>query len=260
MLNLRLTLESGQTFIYYTIDEMIVIINGNDVMMLTDDLKMFESYNDNIKKFFRLDDDIELINSSINKDKIIGEAISHFKGLRILRQDPFQALISFICSSNTSIRNIKMMLNNLVNRFGERIEWNGYEFRLFPSVDRLARAEIDELRSCGLGFRAVYVRDASKMVLNMLDFEELKSMDYNEAKAHLMILKGVGDKIADCVLLFALEHLESFPIDRWIWRILSSYGLDTKNYKIASENMRSYFGRYAGYAQQYLYCYARMFY
>lgn len=260
MLDLELTLQSGQAFLWKRRGNTFYIINGCDIMIVSEDLRYFASYNGNsMTRFFRLDDDMDEIYASINKDRVIGEAISRFKGLRILRQDPFQTLISFICSSNTSINNIKRMLTNIIDRFGEEVEWTDQHFKLFPTPDRIANADINELIRCGLGFRASYVKEASKAIASNMELDRLVYMEYDEARNALMRLKGVGMKVADCVLLFGLEHLEAFPIDRWIWRILSSYNVDG-SYRVASEIMRSYFGKYAGYAQQYLYCYARMFY
>ncbi|RMF31244.1 MAG: DNA repair protein, partial [Candidatus Nitrosothermus koennekii] len=216
----------------------------------------------------RLDDDIDEINNSINKDEIINEAISRFQGLRIIRQDPFQCLISFICSSNTNIKRIRKMLFSLL-KFGKKIRWNGYEFNLFPEAKVLADISINELISYGLGYRAKYVKEASYVISNnIIELERLKDLRYEEAKNELMNIKGVGNKVADCVLLFSLEHLEAFPIDTWILKVLRKYyglsinNLTDKAYQLASKKMRDYFGMYAGYAQQYLYCYARelMFY
>ncbi len=260
-MNLRLTLESGQAFLWYRLDDKWCIINGSDIILVSDD--GISSYNNSdASHIFRLDDDIDEINSSIEKDAIIAKAIKQFDGLRIMRQDPFQCLISFICSSNSNIKCIRRMLMNIL-RLGKRIKWHGYEFNIFPEAKVLADTNINELVSYGLGYRAKYVKDASYAIANkMLDLEELKYMQYERAKEELMSIRGVGNKIADCILLFSLEHLEAFPIDTWIFKILKKhYGLSSnltdKVYRLTSKRMRDYFGRYAGYAQQYLYCFAR---
>ncbi len=262
-MNLKLTLESGQTFLWYRLDGNWCIINGSDILIVSDDLKIFRSYNNsNINHIFRLNDDMNEINSSIDKDAIIRDAMRRFQGLRIMRQDPFQCLISFICSSNTNIKRIKKMLMNIV-KIGKSVEWHSHKFNLFPEPKVLANISINELVRYGLGYRAKYVRDASHALANkLLDLEELKDLEYEEAKEELMRIKGVGHKVADCVLLFSLEHLEAFPIDTWILKVLRKYyefsrNLTDKAYGLTSKEMREYFGTYAGYAQQYLYCYAR---
>ncbi len=258
MINLTLTLESGQIFLYKN-DKDWYIVNGSDIIIISNDLKVFKSYNNvTLEYLFRLDDNIEFINKSINKDEIINYAINRLNGLRIIRQDPFQCLISFICSTNANIPKIRYMLNNIL-KFGKKIEWEGMIFRLFPKPKILANVSINELVSCGLGYRAKYVKEASYIINNDLDLEALKYIGYERAKETLMSIKGIGNKVADCILLFALEYLDAFPIDRWIFKILKQYykineeRLTDKAYNNISIVMRSYFGRYAGYAQQYLY-------
>ncbi len=258
MLDLTLTLESGQIFLYKK-DRYWYIINGSDIIIISDDRKIFKSYNGRSEEYlFRLDDEIEFINASICKDEIIKYSIKKLPGLRLMRQDPFQCLISFICATNTSIPRIKDMLNNIL-KFGKRIEWEGSTFKVFPEPKVLATLSINDLTSCGLGYRAKYVKEASYIISDRLDLEGLRYIGYEKAKDELMNIKGVGNKVADCVLLFALEYLEAFPIDRWIFKILQRYynineeRLTDKRYNTISLTMRRYFGRYAGYAQHYLY-------
>jgi len=258
MINVIFTLESGQIFLYKK-NKNWHIVNGSDIIITSDDLKVFKSYNNMTPEYlFRLDDDIEFIKKSINKDNIINYAINKLEGLRIIRQDPFQCLISFICATNANIPRIKYMLNNIL-KFGNKIEWEGMIFRLFPEPKILANVSINELVNCGLGYRAKYVKEASYITNNGLDLEALKYIGYERAKEELMSIKGIGNKVADCILLFALEYLDAFPIDRWIFKILKQYynineeRLTDKVYNNISVVMRNYFGRYAGYAQQYLY-------
>jgi N-glycosylase/DNA lyase len=272
IVNPKLTFKSGQIFLWYNIKDIYYIIHGSNVLKVsiddTEHLISYESrpYSVDAAKFFRLDDDLDAIRHSIDKDKIIREAMNEFNGLRLLRQEPFQCLVSFICATNTSIKHATTMLNNLCRRFGKSVELDGLVFHTFPEAKVLANASISELCSCSLGYRARYVKHAS-LEYPSIDIEYLKGASYNEAKDRLLEIHGVGNKVADCILLFALEHTEAFPIDVWISRAVASYygrfaningrKLSSRQYMQIADAMRAYFGRYAGYAQQYLYCYAR---
>jgi N-glycosylase/DNA lyase len=167
------------------------------------------------------------------------------------------------------------MIFELSRRFGHQVSCKGGSFYSFPEPDVLADASIDELRKCKLGFRARLVRQAAQKVdANEIDLELLKNVDYETAKAELQKVSGVGNKVADCVLLFSLEKLEAFPVDVWIRRIVgtrysdrfdtpftgrisSKTSLSRRAYESIGSFARGYFGRYAGYAQEYLFHYAR---
>lgn len=266
--NIRLILNSGQLLPWKKFDKYFYIINGKDIIAVSEDGKDLKSYkNCDVGYIFRFDDDIDKINQSIAKDEFIKSIIKKLIGLRLVRQDPFQCLIAFICSSNTNVTRILHMIQNIIDKFGEKVYWKGEIFKVFPAPKVLSNASIDSLLDCGLGFRAQYVKHASKLVLDgIIKLEDLKYKSYEDAKEELKSIKGIGNKIADCILLLSLEHLDAFPIDRWILRILNKHYsinvkyLSEKNYRFVSQTMRSYFGKYAGYAQQYLYCYAKQCY
>ncbi len=269
IIDLRVTLESGQVFLWYEIKGNYYIIHGSNVLKARKDGDnlTYESRPSkvNVEEFFRLDDDMHKINNSIARDELVRKAIEEFYGLRLLRQEPFQCMISFILATNTSIRHITSMLGKLCRRFGACIELDGLRFYTFPDAKAIAEASINELCSCSLGYRARYVKYASNEYPSM-DIEYIKRSGYNEARDILLSIPGIGSKVADCIMLFALEHLEAFPIDIWIARVLARYythivkvkdRLTAKEYRYVADTMRAYFGIYAGYAQQYLYCYAR---
>ena len=219
--------------------------------------------------YFRFDDNLPTITMSINKDAVIRKALIQLEGLRLVRQDPWECLISFICATFTNIPRIKGMVHNLCQAFGRPITCNGYTEYLFPSAQKLASASINQLLACNLGYRAKYVKAAASRILKgEVCLSQLRSMSYLEAKQELLRIEGVGQKVADCVLLFSLEHLEAFPVDRWLQRILiTQYSQHLSNevlnrkaltpqvYKELSSFSQSYFGNYAGYAQEYLYAY-----
>ena len=266
--SLDFTINSGQVFLWDRTGNTWYGIDGQELLVVREP---FEIISDKgyAGRFFRLDDDMPSILAKIGRDPLVGRAARKFKGLRLARQDPFQCYISFICSSNSSIQNIRSMLKKLCAKFGGREEHEGRLFSTFPSPERLARATAPQLLSCGLGFRARYVREASKAVASgKLDLEALRSSDYAPSLDALKGITGIGNKVADCILLFSLDKLESFPIDRWTLRILQKYypkvlhgisgkSLTEKKYGMLHENIVKYFGPYAGYSQQFLFKWER---
>ena len=229
-----------------------------------------------VKHYFSLDHDLLRISGEIGKDEHVRAALREFWGLRIIRQEPWECLISFICATYKSIGAIRQMLLRLSEKFGETLVFDGCEFRAFPSAERLANAGLAELEGCGLGYRARYVLETSRRVCGEdYDFDALRRLPYVEAKRALCAFPGVGAKVADCVLLFSLGKLEAFPVDVWVKRILLRYyaghfeegfvkklmsqkGLSDSAYERLSGFGRDYFGSFAGYAQEYLYHYERL--
>ena len=227
-----------------------------------------------IRHYFRLDDDLLSIMSSINRDRGIDESIRKFHGLRIIRQDPWECLISYICATKTNIPAIKKMIGNIAKKFGRKIIFDNKSFYTFPEPERLARAGMDELKDCGLGYRAKYVLETSKRINNSPRLlKELKNLNYEDIKKELLALPGVGPKVADCVLLFSFDKLHAFPVDVWVRRVMhraylkreiprdkktgKERGLSRAEYERIISFARGYFGRYAGYAQEYLFYYMR---
>jgi len=246
------------------------------VNQIGDELEFENANVDFIKNYFGLQDDLPKIISQISKDKHIERVVKTFNGLRILRQDPWECLISYICTTYKNISAIKQMLSNLSRKFGDKVNLDGYEFHTFPTPERVANATVEQLAECGLGYRANYVSETAKMVYEeSFNFERLRKMPYIKAKEELLIFPGVGLKVADCVLLFSLGKLEAFPVDVWIKRVIlkhyasyfssefvrrisSEKSLNPSEYEKLSLFGRRYFGEYAGYAQEYLYHYERM--
>ncbi len=262
-INIRNTINSGQVFLWEKKDGNWYGVDGDDVITINEKISKNETLTKKQYNFFRINDDIKKIIKNISKDKVIKYAVLQSSGLRILRQDPFQCFISFIISSNSNIHKIKTTLKLLCKRFGNKTSIDNKEFHLFPKPNKLANANISELLNCGLGYRARYIKYASMLVkYKKIDFSNLKNIDYQNAKNQLIKIYGVGDKVADCILLFSLEKLNAFPLDRWMIRILQKYysnvftiksKLTTNNYKKLHDEITNYFGPYAGYAQQFLF-------
>ena len=229
-----------------------------------------------VTKYFGLEYDLQRIHEQIAKDNHILKAIQTFCGLRIIRQNPWECLISYICATYKSIAAIKQMLLKISKRFGERITFDGYNFYTFPTPEKLAKTNESSLAACGLGYRAKYVFETSKRIWkDDFNLNSLSEMPYQQAKKMLISFSGVGPKVADCVLLFSLGHFEAFPVDIWVKRaILNHYSehlpkdfiqkiscgrsFSNTEYERLNSFGRSYFGGYAGYAQEYLYHYERM--
>ena len=281
-LSLEHTLNCGQVFRwekknkywYGIVDEKVIKLRQEDNILY---YKIFpEDKGDSlIQRYLRLDDDLPGIITKIDKDLTIKKTINAFYGLRIVRQNIWECLISYICATFSNIPRIKGMIRNLSKKFGKEISYDGLTFYTFPTIDALTKATSGELLDCRLGFRATYIKGAVNKIKssqNDFDFKYLKRLSYLEAKRHLLTIPGVGPKVADCILLFSLDKLESFPVDVWIKRILSMYydynfpnrkflekkEITSSRYNELSAFGRRYFGEYAGYAQEYLYHYYRL--
>ncbi len=191
----------------------------------------YPEYNDWQRHIFRQDDNYNEIIYEISQNEKIKKIVQKYPGLRILRQKPVQCIFSFLCSSNNNIPRIRFILRNLSRKFGRKIVFDDMNFYAFPSLTSLYNASMQDLLSCGLGYRARFVSNTAKYISNnQLNIEFLKKIDYNYAKEELLKLDGVGEKIADCILLFSLDKLEAFPIDIWIIKIfVSKLTTDYKN-------------------------------
>ena len=262
-INVENSINSGQVFLWKKNGDYWDGVNGQDILRI-DKNGIIKSYQNLKTDFFRKNDKLDDIIKSISKDKTVKKAVKKYLGLRILKQDPFQCLISFIISSNSNIQKIKTSLENISKKFGTKIEFENQEFFLFPKPRELSKASINEIRSCGVGYRAKFIKDAANMIFSKeIDFESLKKSKYFETKKSICSIPGVGNKVADCVMLFSLNKLESFPLDRWMIRILEKYYLNEfhletktikeKQYDILHEKIVNHFGPYAGYAQQFLF-------
>ena len=258
------TINSGQIFLWENYKDVWFVINGQNVIVMRQNPSEILKLSDETKKFFRNDDDFKEIVRSISRDKIVKNAVKHYPGLRITRQEPFQCYISFIISANSNIPNIRLGLQKLCRKFGAKTYVEKREFFVFPTPQILARATMSDLLGCGLGYRAKYVKSASHAVVSEeIDFDYLKKTKYQIAKESLLKIPGIGGKVADCILLFSLEKLEAFPLDTWMTKIMQKYysnkfsiGKNTitkKRYERIHQEVIDYFGNFAGYSQQFLF-------
>lgn len=263
------TMECGQCFHFQKIDDLeyglvykdnlLHIKQEGDKLILEDtSISDFEKI---WKHYFDLDRDYKSIKEKlIEEDERLREVIDKNYGVRILNQDFTETLMSFIISQNKQIPHIKKIVQDLSRKYGNYLgAINGEEFYSFPDVGQLGNIQIEDYRKCKTGFRAPYLFDAAMWIGGKENIGmELSDLGYETAKEKLKEIKGVGDKVANCVLLFSLGYRNSFPVDVWIKRIMEEmyFGKTTDNNKIM-EFAKEKFGELGGYAQQYLFFYAR---
>ncbi|HMA05256.1 MAG TPA: DNA glycosylase [Methanomicrobiales archaeon] len=217
-----------------------------------------------VSRYLALDDDLPAILASVDRDPVIHRSLDACRGLRILRQDPWEILVSFICATNTNIPRIRKMIASLAETFGHRVPGGGYPRFSFPSPRVLSGSCAHRLPGCRLGYRERYVAETAARVAQDLSLlSRISGLPFPGARNSLLAFPGVGPKAADCILLFGFHRLEAFPVDVWIRRIMHTHYLrPVPGLKVPSEKEdrrirdfgREHFGMYAGYAQEYLFC------
>ena len=258
--NLEKTLECGQFFRYekredyYLIshrDRLFKVRQGKNRLLFSGTDQEF------ITDFFRLEDDYQAIMKSISLDEFIREAIADNYGMRIIRQDPWECLISYICSANNNIPRIRKNLAMIAERFGSPILHDEHQGFSFPAPGRIS--DHDAIRACKVGFRSRFIHEANGTIDEEM-LISLRNKSYEEAKTELIKINGVGEKIADCISLFSLDKLDAFPVDVWIRRVMTEQYFSGN--RTSDKDIRafadSYFGRFRGYANQYLFIHRRM--
>ena len=266
--DLELTMTCGQTFCWHRIegtlyedgkphfytfrkDKLIIVEQKKEGIVVETDLPRSE-----VEKALGLDRDLNKIFSSFPEDELLEEARKELWGLRIIQDEFFPCLISYLCSPQMRIPRIKEMHNKMADKFGGTRVVDGIELRRFPTVEELSQASEEDLRELGVGYRAKYIVETIKILQDTdFDSEKVREMDYEDAREEMKRLYGVGDKVADCVLLFSLGFYEAYPIDTWASQVLEENYPDlySEDYEELSRNVRQRFGKDAGYAQEYLF-------
>jgi N-glycosylase/DNA lyase len=210
-----------------------------------------------LRHYLDIDRDVPKVLAEVDNDAYMHRAIEKLWGMRILNQELWETVASFILSQNNNVSRIRGIIRRLSERFGEQLTLADYVDYSFPTPDALATTTEDELLACGTGYRASYLRDTAQAVVNGdLVLTSVKQMPYLEAKHELMRQNGIGEKVADCICLFSLGHLAALPIDVWIKRIFETLYLRRRaTYHEIREFAHAYFGDRVGYAQQYLFHY-----
>lgn len=212
-----------------------------------------------LRHYLDLNRDLPAILKAVDIDPFIHRSIETFRGMRILNQAVWECLASFILSQNNNVPRIKGIIRTISAQFGEKITLDDSVDYAFPTPQALAAAGVEALYDCRLGYRSPYLWTVSSAVAaGEFDPEALKSMPYAEAKRELMRFKGIGEKVADCICLFSLGHVQALPIDVWVKRIIEQLYLKRQaSIREIRQFAEDYFGEYLGYAQQYLFHYAR---
>ena len=218
------------------------------------------------RKYFDLDRNYETIKDSLSKiDEYLAESIKYGEGIRILNQDLWEMIISFIVSANNNIPRIKGIINRMSQKYGKKVEFRGKYYYTFPTVDELSIASKEELRELGLGFRDKYIYETTKKIKSgEVSLEKMKNEKNNiKIRDELLTLSGVGPKVADCILLFStLKRFDVFPIDVWVRRVMNDlYIHNPKENKVNKKEIeqlaKAKFGDLEGIAQQYLFYWKR---
>lgn len=229
----------------------------NDTVIFTN--TNIKEFNEIWYNYFDLGRDYGKIKEELSKDPVLREAIPFGEGIRILKQDVWETILSFITSANNRIPMIKKALEELSQKYGTPIEWQGKTYYKFPTPDQLKGETYDDVKACKTGFRAKYILAASYMVsAGEIDIYNIHNLSTEDARKTLIRFQGIGPKVADCIMLFSMDKYDAFPVDVWVKRVMEHFYLEKD---IPLSKIQTYakdkFGELAGFAQQYLFYYAR---
>lgn len=264
--NLKYTLECGQCFRWKKVDEKkdryIGVIKDRviDIEQISNRIVIYsnkeEKLEEVVKEYFDLNKDYEMLEKRISTiDDNIKKSVSNTTGIRILNQDLFETIISYIISANNNIKRISKSVERISEMFGKKVVYDENEYYLFPTLEELSIATEEQLLSCGVGFRARYIKNTvKKLKEDKTILEKLPNMTTEFAKGILLEFPGIGPKVSDCILLFSLKKSEVFPIDVWVKRVMEKiYFKKNVNIKLISEYAKQNFGEDAGIIQQHLF-------
>lgn len=257
-LDLGQTLGCGQTFRWEElgpnawrgpIGDSLVTLRMEGEWLRAESIPDVPDLRRRVFEYLRVGDDTERIMRELSRDPVMARGVESVSGLRLVKMDEWECLASYILATFTNIERISRMIRRLSSRYGEPIT---RDVRTFPSVDRLAEAPVRELRALGLGYRAEYLAETCE-AMDEGRLEKMRRMSDDELREELLTLRGVGDKVADCVSLFGFGRLRAFPIDVWMKRALQRLYGEAGSYRHLREFAAERFGPHAGYAQEYLF-------
>ena len=266
--------ECGQCFRWnqnddgsYTgvIKNAVINVKKENDKIIFEGTTLEESFENLIKYYFDLNTDYSLYKEKLsNVDDYLKESIEFGSGIRILKQDLWECIISFIISANNNIPRIKKIIERISKEYGTKIIYNDKEYYLFPTPEQLSKATVEDLRGLGLGFRDKRIYNTTKLILDKsIDLEKITSMPNTDLmREELLKLDGVGPKVADCILLFALKRVDVFPIDVWVRRVMNDLYIHNEdeekvNKKELQKLAEDKFLGLSGIAQQYLFYWKR---
>ena len=265
--NIKQIVECGQCFRWEKInDNNYIGIAFNKVIEVLQEgttVKIYntneEDFNEIWKDYFDLERNYSEIKKELSNDEILSESVKYGYGIRILNQDPFEMLISFIISARNSIPSIMKTIKKISERWGSPIEYKGNKYYTFPTPSQLKDATEEEIKECGASFRSKYIIDTIKRVNeNENILQEIKILSDDECHVALQEFKGVGAKVADCIMLFSMKKTSAFPVDVWVKRaMMFFYNAEEGSLNKIRIFAREKFGKLSGFAQQYLFYNAR---
>lgn len=247
------------------IDSCVIKVKKENEQIIFTGKSIKGNFEDAIKKYFDLETDYKEYKTKLSAiDEYLKESINFGEGIRILKQDLWECIISFIISANNNIPRIKKIIERLSLNYGEKIEFEGKDYYTFPTPQSLSKASVEDLRGMGLGFRDKRIYNTTKMILEkQVDLEKIKNMaTTSQMREELLKLDGVGPKVADCILLFALKRVDVFPIDVWVRRVMNDLYIHNEdeekvNKKELQKLAEEKFLGLSGIAQQYLFYWKR---
>ncbi|MDE1825491.1 MAG: hypothetical protein KGH61_01470 [Candidatus Micrarchaeota archaeon] len=216
-----------------------------------------------IERRFGLRDEMQKVYGAIRDDAFLVESMKRYPGMRITQNDPWETTVCFVVSQFNNVKRIRLIMQSLIQKYGEVHEFyrddKKIAIRSFPTPTALMGPEIKELMGCGTGFRAKYIKGVAQACAQSFDLARLYSMGYDQAKEELISLPGIGDKVADCILLMGYKKGEAFPVDTWIKRAMERlyFGGKKQSIRKIHEFAEGKWGKYAGYAQQYIFWHSR---
>lgn len=255
----RWTLEEDGSYTGVAKGRVINVLRENDTIYIKN--SNLEDFNNIWKNYFDLDTNYtEIKNILKNMDEHLEKATEFGWGIRLLRQDPWEMIISFIISSNNRIPMIQRAIGNLSREYGTYIgKYNGVEYYNFPTPHQLNKASVEDIRACSTGFRDKYIKSTTESIIeNKDDVYKYSDLSTDECRKELMKFNGIGPKVCDCIALFGMQKYDTFPVDVWVKRVMQEFYVDDD---MSLPKMRTYaidkFGDLSGFAQQYLFYYAR---
>ena len=255
--NLVQTLECGQVFSYFKENDNFVVQSADKVAIIEEkeDCYIINTSSPNyFINYFDLTTDYSIVKHKLSKFPVMKEPIKFGSGIRILKQDIFETIISFIVSANNNIKRITKILNKIRENFGKKIG----NYYAFPTLNELKGATEEYFAKLGAGYRAKYLENVLKE-LEDFNIEESKNLPTEELRNKLISLSGVGPKVADCILLFGYSRLDVFPVDTWIEKMYNQFYENCSNRNVIRQKLVEEFGNLSGYAQQYLFYYKRSY-
>lgn len=250
--NLQHTLESGQFFRYQKIGEWYYCCERDKIFKIKqqeDEIEFEGTTKEHVEQLFGLDKNYDEILKKLSEDKTLKEAVKKYNGLRIMKRDPWETLISFQCSIMSNIKKIQLNMNKLAEAFGKPMVLDRITMHSFPSPGEIN--DLQKIKNCATGFRAKYIHAANNIVDDK-KMEKWGELEYEKLIEELDKIPGVARKVADCVALFGYGRGEAFPIDVWMERAMKPYTYKTKHDEIRKIAIEKW-GKHAGYAQQFLY-------